>query len=254
MARGPHPFPFRTRSLSLAARMVLLGRPSGRVRRRRPLDRRPRPLHERAGAVVHLGSERLQQGPTAAAGSSADMTAPMTAAPASSGGGDPCELPGVMPPIPTTGAFTARTTRAEAVGPDPFVADVRLGGGAEDGAAADVVGAFAASSRARVGVVGGGADEEVGAGASRGGGPARRRAGREAQVDAVGVGGQGHVEPIVDEEERPAAGGSGSGGRRPARRARRQWRLVRSWMAGAPASRAWRTTASLSGAWRGRRR
>ncbi len=38
LARGIHPFPSRTRSLSPAARMVLLGRPSGRVRRRRPLS------------------------------------------------------------------------------------------------------------------------------------------------------------------------------------------------------------------------
>jgi hypothetical protein len=37
MPRGPHPFPSRTRSLSLAGRMVLLERSSGRVRRRRPL-------------------------------------------------------------------------------------------------------------------------------------------------------------------------------------------------------------------------
>jgi hypothetical protein len=39
IARGPHPFPSRTRSLSLAARMVLPGRPGGRVRRRRPILR-----------------------------------------------------------------------------------------------------------------------------------------------------------------------------------------------------------------------
>ena len=37
IARGTHPFPSRTRSLSLAARMVLPGRPGGRVRRHRPL-------------------------------------------------------------------------------------------------------------------------------------------------------------------------------------------------------------------------
>jgi hypothetical protein len=43
IARGPHPFPFRTRSLSLAARMVLPGRPGGRVRRRRPILRKPCP-------------------------------------------------------------------------------------------------------------------------------------------------------------------------------------------------------------------
>ena len=40
IARGPHPFPSRTRSLSLAARMVLPGRPGGRVRRRRPILRK----------------------------------------------------------------------------------------------------------------------------------------------------------------------------------------------------------------------
>ena len=39
IARGPHPFPSRTRPLSLAARMVLQGRPCGRVRRRQPLPR-----------------------------------------------------------------------------------------------------------------------------------------------------------------------------------------------------------------------
>ena len=42
-ARGPHPFPSRTRPLSLAARMVLQGRPCGRVRRRQPLLRGDRP-------------------------------------------------------------------------------------------------------------------------------------------------------------------------------------------------------------------
>src|SRR5690606_1318345 len=37
IARGTHPFPSRTRSLSLAARMVLPERSGGRVRRYRPL-------------------------------------------------------------------------------------------------------------------------------------------------------------------------------------------------------------------------
>jgi hypothetical protein len=44
MARGPHPFPSRTRSLSLAARMVLPGRPGGRVRRRQPVLREKAPI------------------------------------------------------------------------------------------------------------------------------------------------------------------------------------------------------------------
>jgi hypothetical protein len=38
--RGSHPFPSRTRSLSLAGRMVLHERSCGRVRRRRPLTSR----------------------------------------------------------------------------------------------------------------------------------------------------------------------------------------------------------------------
>ena len=64
MARGPHPFPSRTRSLSLAARMVLLGRPSGRVRRRRPLYRTaPDAQHERTGAVLHPGGPLRRRGP-----------------------------------------------------------------------------------------------------------------------------------------------------------------------------------------------
>jgi hypothetical protein len=52
IARGPHPFPSRTRSLSLAARMVLPGRPGGRVRRRRPILRKPR-QSARPGALLH---------------------------------------------------------------------------------------------------------------------------------------------------------------------------------------------------------
>src|SRR5438477_12540456 len=42
IARGPHPFPSRTRSLSLAARMVLPGPLGGRVRRRRHIFLRSR--------------------------------------------------------------------------------------------------------------------------------------------------------------------------------------------------------------------
>jgi hypothetical protein len=53
MARGPHPFPSRTRSLSLAARMVLRGRPRGRVRRRRPMTPIAPVAHPAAGAFVH---------------------------------------------------------------------------------------------------------------------------------------------------------------------------------------------------------
>ena len=40
-AQGSHPIPSRTRKLSPAARMVLLGRPGGRVRRCQPILRRP---------------------------------------------------------------------------------------------------------------------------------------------------------------------------------------------------------------------
>ena len=40
-ARGIHPIPSRTRSLSPAARMVLPGSPGGRVRRRRPTPQPP---------------------------------------------------------------------------------------------------------------------------------------------------------------------------------------------------------------------
>ena len=51
-ARGIHPIPSRTRSLSPAARMVLPGRPGGRVRRRRPTQKRlPSCLQARGGAL-----------------------------------------------------------------------------------------------------------------------------------------------------------------------------------------------------------
>ena len=60
MARGPHPFPFRTRSLSLAARMVLPGKPGGRVRRHRP------PLHESARLPLEAGRFSLAAHPTRA--------------------------------------------------------------------------------------------------------------------------------------------------------------------------------------------
>ena len=54
IARGPHPFPSRTRSLSLAARMVLPGRPGGRVRRRRPiLQNAPIAPNSASGAFLH---------------------------------------------------------------------------------------------------------------------------------------------------------------------------------------------------------
>ena len=43
--RGSHPFPSRTRSLSLAGRMVLHERSCGRVRRRRPLHPKARLQH-----------------------------------------------------------------------------------------------------------------------------------------------------------------------------------------------------------------
>src|SRR5690554_6815515 len=55
MARGIHPIPFRTRKLSPAARMVLPGRPGGRVRRRRsPLPESPHTLDLGAGAFAFL--------------------------------------------------------------------------------------------------------------------------------------------------------------------------------------------------------
>jgi translation initiation factor IF-2 len=69
IARGPHPFPSRTRSLSLAARMVLPGRPGGRVRRRRPPTRKPRPLTWR-------GACRASIQPTAPAALSRASVAP----------------------------------------------------------------------------------------------------------------------------------------------------------------------------------
>ena len=42
LAKGPHPFPFRTRQLSPSAPMVLRGRPRGRVGRRRGINFEPR--------------------------------------------------------------------------------------------------------------------------------------------------------------------------------------------------------------------
>ena len=52
IARGSHPFPFRTRKLSPAARMVLPGGPGGRVRRRRPLAVQQPPGMPRGAVVV----------------------------------------------------------------------------------------------------------------------------------------------------------------------------------------------------------
>jgi hypothetical protein len=49
IARGPHPFPSRTRSLSLAARMVLPGPLGGRVRRRRLSSKSPSASYEAEG-------------------------------------------------------------------------------------------------------------------------------------------------------------------------------------------------------------
>jgi hypothetical protein len=57
IARGPHPFPSRTRSLSLAARMVLPRRLGGRVRRRRPiLQNAPIAPNSASGAFLHPAS------------------------------------------------------------------------------------------------------------------------------------------------------------------------------------------------------
>jgi hypothetical protein len=51
-ASGPHPFPFRTRSLSLTAPMVLRSRDRGRVGHRRHLRTRPPSSHDGGGRVV----------------------------------------------------------------------------------------------------------------------------------------------------------------------------------------------------------
>ena len=61
IARGPHPFPSRTRSLSLAARMVLPGRPGGRVRRRRPMLQKPRSAFTMRGSGLLCSSEALRR-------------------------------------------------------------------------------------------------------------------------------------------------------------------------------------------------
>ena len=54
-ARGPHPFPFRTRSLSPAAPMVLRPRGRGRVGRRQPIPSKPA-LLARAGFFFLLAA------------------------------------------------------------------------------------------------------------------------------------------------------------------------------------------------------
>ena len=61
IARGPHPFPSRTRSLSLAARMVLPGRPGGRVRRRRPMLQKPRSAFTMRGSGLLCVPLRLRR-------------------------------------------------------------------------------------------------------------------------------------------------------------------------------------------------
>jgi hypothetical protein len=62
IARGSHPFPSRTRSLSLVARMVLQRRLCGRVRRRRPSLRESPELHIAAqGFFVILGKQQSPQ-------------------------------------------------------------------------------------------------------------------------------------------------------------------------------------------------
>ena len=91
----------------------------------------------------------------------------------------------------------------EGLGPDALVADI-LGSGAEDGATADVVGAGVGGVAGAGGVVGGVADVE-GRGACRVavGGAASGRDGQVVgpEVDAVGLGGEGDVDAVVDEEE-----------------------------------------------------
>jgi hypothetical protein len=63
LPRGSHPFPSRTRSLSLAGRMVLHGRLCGRVRRRRPFYSKARLQHLVCRrAFMHPGGSG--QGPT----------------------------------------------------------------------------------------------------------------------------------------------------------------------------------------------
>src|SRR5687767_1496787 len=56
LAEGSHPFPYRTRSLSPPARMVLPGRLGGRVRRRQPYFERPRRLARAGGGVRVWGA------------------------------------------------------------------------------------------------------------------------------------------------------------------------------------------------------
>ena len=63
MARGPHPFPSRTRSLSLAARMVLPGPPGGRVRRRRLSSENASCCSTQQEAFSHPPSSAIPGGP-----------------------------------------------------------------------------------------------------------------------------------------------------------------------------------------------
>ena len=58
-ARGPHPFPFRTRSLSPAAPMVLRLRDRGRVGRRQPFPKEARPPCE--GGLLFLNGVNGQR-------------------------------------------------------------------------------------------------------------------------------------------------------------------------------------------------
>src|SRR6267143_2432254 len=64
-ATGPHPFPSRTRSLSLSAPMVLPSRGGGRVGRRQLLTQKPAPTH-RSGLLLSSDGQPDQRSTTAA--------------------------------------------------------------------------------------------------------------------------------------------------------------------------------------------
>ena len=106
--------------------------------------------------------------------------------------------------------------RLEPLGSDPFVPDILLRGRAEHGAAPDVVGAGGLGVPGGVGVIDGYTDQE------RRWRDLSRSGEREVvrpEVDAVGTGGEGDVEAVVDEEER-RIGGSAPATGWPVRKAR----------------------------------
>ena len=173
-AQGIHPIPSRTRKLSLAARMVLLGRPGGRVRRCQPDMRTPwrgRRIPRQGVHAFRTCAAALSLGPstdpcgypgasvparrrslTARSGFLAPITALTTAHPAAPAAKTCGEFRTVTPPIPNTGTSTLRATSPRRPRTDRR-SRVRLRARREDGPAPDVVGARGHRCPRRAGIV-----------------------------------------------------------------------------------------------------